>query len=166
LRSTNAQKKTPAIQKRRFFYPINLKTMLTIGNAGFFFFNNIRFEFVYLKLFRRRFRITFKRGKRLAFNRKVWLNLCANYPISKKYKNARMGKGKGSFARWSIKIKPMLCFMEFFGFHPALLKRILQKSNYWFTVRPYLYTRQIKATAWCNSGCQMFINNQTLLRLV
>lgn len=166
MKKNKIQKKISVSQKFRFFYPMTFKPLLTIGNSGFFFFNNIRFEFVYLKLFRRRFRITLKRGKAFAFNRKVWLNLRANYPISKKYKNARMGKGKGSFARWSIKLKPMLCFMEFFGFHPLLLRRILMKSTHWFNCKPNLYTRQFKVSAWCDNKWQIFLNNQASTRLV
>jgi len=41
-----------------------------------------------------------------------------------------MGKGKGSFFRWSIKLKPMMSFIEFFGFHPLVLQRIMLKAMY------------------------------------
>jgi hypothetical protein len=71
LKKNKPQKKIAVSQKFRFFFPMRLKPFLTTGNAGFFFFNNLRFEFVYLKLFRRRFRITLKRGKAFSFNRKV-----------------------------------------------------------------------------------------------
>ncbi len=77
-----------------------------------------------------------------------------------------MGKGKGSFARWSIKLRPMLCFMEFFGFHPSLLKRILIKSSHWFTSKPSLCIRQFRFPAWSDNKWQVFLNNQASVRLV
>ena len=35
--------------------------------------------------------------------RKLWVYLCFNYPISKKSKNSRMGKGAGAFFRWGMR---------------------------------------------------------------
>ena len=99
MRSLKNKNAINTCQKLRFFSPTRVEPILKNGNCGFFFLTNLRFEFVYLKLLRRRFRITLKRNKKTSISRKVWLNLKANYPISKKYKNARMGKGKGSFFR-------------------------------------------------------------------
>ena len=154
------------IQKLRFWSPVKVEPILKTGNCGFFFFSNLRFEFVYLKLLRRRFRIALKRSKKMGNSRRIWLNLKANYPISKKYKNARMGKGKGSFFRWSIRLRPMLCFMEFFGFHPLVLRSVISKSRHWYTSDPQLAVKQHKTTFWADKKKTSYSNTQLKMRLI
>lgn len=46
----------------------------------------------------------------------MWINLKSNYPLTKKSKNSRMGKGKGMFLRWVVTIRPSIPFAEFLGF--------------------------------------------------
>jgi len=70
-----------------------------IGVSAFFFFYQIQFEFVYLRLIKRRIRLLLKKKKNKFKNRRVWLNLKANFPVSKKSKNSRMGKGNGLLLR-------------------------------------------------------------------
>ena len=52
-----------------------------------------------------------------------WFFLTANYPVTKKSKNSRMGKGKGSFLRWQIRVPFNLIFLEF---------KILNYLSYFF----------------------------------
>lgn len=99
LRTKVSQQAGAKRQKTRTTYFPSSAPCLTKGNCGFFFPHNFRFELVYLKLVRRCLRKAIKRTKRLYWSRRVWLSLKANYPISKKPKNARMGKGHGAFFR-------------------------------------------------------------------
>lgn len=48
--------------------------------------------------------------------KKVWLFLFKNYPLTRKSKNARMGKGKGSFVRYCSRILKNQNIFEFIGF--------------------------------------------------
>jgi len=121
LRFGNSKTTLITSQKKRFFFLKKNKVQLSKGFSGFFFWNSISFECVYLKLLRRKIKKNLKKKKKKYLSRKVWLNLKPNYPISKKSKNSRMGKGKGSFLRWVVLIKPMHCFIEFSGFNFYLL---------------------------------------------
>src|SRR5665647_3317251 len=70
------------------------------------------FEYSYLKrlkkivkrLIRRRV-LTKKKVHKNWLKRKAWMSLRPNFPISRKSKNSRMGKGVGSFVRWSIRLR-------------------------------------------------------------
>lgn len=57
--------------------------------------------------------------KRKKFNKfkllQIWVFLKPNYPISKKSKNSRMGKGKGVFLRWVTKLNRGFILFEFRG---------------------------------------------------
>jgi hypothetical protein len=119
-----------------------------LGDAGFYYFHEFRFELIYLKLLRK----WIKRGVRLVKKdspkRQVWLNFHVNFPLVKKPKNARMGKGKGGFFRWAVRLAPTLMFMEFQGFPQLALRRVLHKCHYAHTTPPTLLTNQASAPAW------------------
>jgi hypothetical protein len=102
----------------------------------------------------------FKRKKKHKIYRLAWLNLRINYPISKKSRNARMGKGKGAFFRWAIKIKPLICFVEFFGFPKALLSTILKSSLFGYNLKPSLYSKQVAVAQWGKLYNNRYINTQ------
>jgi len=57
----------------------------------------------------------------------MWLFLFSKFPISKKSKNARMGKGNGYFFKWIIKLKKNFIFLEFFTFFSLYFQKILLK---------------------------------------
>ena len=48
-------------------------------------------------------------------NNKIWINILPNYILSKKSKNSRMGKGKGSFLRWVFRLQQGITLVEFLG---------------------------------------------------
>ena len=63
--------------------------------------------------------------------KKVWLFLHKNYPLTKKSKNARMGKGKGALNRYCSRISQNHNLFEFSGFNLReilVLKKILKKK--------------------------------------
>jgi len=73
--------------------------VLKFGQIGFFFKKEYRFEFVYLSFLKRLFKKLSILKKKMKYFSKIWIFLTKNYPVSIKSKNARMGKGKGSFLR-------------------------------------------------------------------
>lgn len=52
----------------------------------------------------------------------------ANFPISKKSKNARMGKGNGSFLRWVVKLAQGSTILEFKNINYYRIKKL---NVYW-----------------------------------
>jgi ribosomal protein L16/L10AE len=75
------------------------KIKLIYGNSGFIVLKTVQFEYAYFYLIRRFLKYFFKFKYSLDNYFKVWVFLKANFPVSKKSKNSRMGKGKGSFVR-------------------------------------------------------------------
>jgi hypothetical protein len=65
--------------------------------------------------------------KKLKYFSKIWIFLNKNYPISIKSKNARMGKGKGSFLRWTIRLPRYFIFLEFADLDFLKLQKFKQK---------------------------------------
>ena len=84
------------------------------------------FEGVYYTKIRRLLKILIKRRKKFIKFKKtqIWVFLKPNYPISKKSKNSRMGKGKGSFLRWVTKLNRGFMLIEFSGLSFWRIKKI------------------------------------------
>lgn len=82
------------------------KISLKFGDGGLVFMQEGRFELKYFKNIKRFFKIFFKKtsGYKYNFKKKCWTPLSSNFPLTKKSKNSRMGKGKGSFVRWIVRI--------------------------------------------------------------
>jgi hypothetical protein len=98
-----------SVKKNKNLLPVKFKkrkktknlnfNLLKFGSFGFFFKNEFRFEFVYLALLKKILKNIFINKIKYKSTKKFWIFLSKNYPISNKTKNARMGKGKGSFLR-------------------------------------------------------------------
>ena len=86
---------------------------LKFGNVGLFFIKKFRFEYIYFIFFKNLIKLLNKNKYKFIKNFYFWFFLSGNYPISKKSKNSRMGKGKGIFLRWSIMILNNFFFLEF-----------------------------------------------------
>lgn len=104
------------------------KTKLSYGNSGFVVAKNVQFEYAYFYLIRRFLKYFFKFKYSLGNYFKVWIFLKANFPVSKKSKNSRMGKGKGAFIRWMIKVNQGSTLLEFKNLNNIRLKKL---NNYW-----------------------------------
>ena len=63
--------------------------------------------------------------KKKIFNRNLWIFLKGNLPISKKSKNSRMGKGKGSFLRLACRIKKNTILLEFLNLNFLILNKLV-----------------------------------------
>jgi ribosomal protein L16/L10AE len=86
-------------------------------------------EYIYLYNFKKSLKkyYLFKKSE----FKKVWLFIHKNYPLTKKSKNARMGKGKGALNRYCTRIPQNHNLFEFSGFNLRelfTLKRIFQKK--------------------------------------
>ncbi len=127
MRFGGSVKLTNLSQKKRTFKKILNFPNFFKGSAFFFFYNFIKFECVYLKFLKRKIKKLVKRKKKRYRGRRLWINLKANYPLTKKSKNSRMGKGKGIFLRWVVTIRPTTKFAEFLGY-PFQFLVLLRKS--------------------------------------
>lgn len=104
------------------------KTKLTYGNSGFIVLKTVQFEYAYFYLIRKFLKYFFKFKYSLGSYFKIWVFLKANFPVSKKSKNSRMGKGKGAFIRWMIKVNQGSTLLEFKNLNNIRLKKL---NNYW-----------------------------------
>lgn len=97
-----------------------------------FFNKNCRIEFKYIvmlkKFLKKLRRKGIKKQKNIVY--KLYVSLSQNYMLSKKSKNSRMGKGKGSFIREAIKVKKFRPFIYSNGHRlKSLIKLASQFSN-------------------------------------
>lgn len=89
---------------------------------GVFFKHENRFEIKYVfslrKILKKLFKTKTTRRRRLWTTPKMlWFVLFPNFVLTKKSKNARMGKGKGNFLRWTIRVKGGSVLFEFKGYN-------------------------------------------------
>lgn len=106
--------------------------ILKFGNSGFYFLKENRLELCYLVFFRKLIKkLKFPQYCRLygCFYKKIWFFLKKNFPITKKSKNSRMGKGKGKFSRWTIRVQKFHMFFEFQGYTTPQLIWVKNKIN-------------------------------------
>lgn len=139
-------------QKKRYFLKKKNNIKLNFGSSCLFFWNFLKFECVYLKIIKKLFKTYLKKKKKTYLSRKLWINLKQNYPISKKSKNSRMGKGKGLFLRWIIIIKPMSIIFEFLGFNFFFYNIIKKKIKSIVRRDVFLYHHTITYNLWVKSN--------------
>lgn len=113
--------------KNRNKYKIK-KVSINYGNIALIVTKNVQFEFIYFYMIKRFLKHFFKFKYSSTNNFKVWVNLKANFPISRKSKNSRMGKGKGSFSRWMIKLNQNSTILEFKNVDYNRIKKL---TSYW-----------------------------------
>lgn len=160
MRFQKTDQKTQVSHKKRIFTSRLRAFFLFSGSISFFFLHQIQFEFVYLRLIKRRLRIMLRRRGGRYKSRKVWLNLRANFPVSKKAKNSRMGKGKGAFLRWIVRVRPFSVFFSFFGFSFYVLFKLKRKINYLLKSKIFIVSRLKTVTLWSSMGQTKVAPNQ------
>lgn len=114
--------------KKRYSIGYRLPSLI-FGVFSFTLLKSYNIEYIYLYNFRKSLKkyYNFKKSK----VKKVWLFLHRNYPLTKKSKNARMGKGKGTITRYCSRILQNHNLFEFTGFNLnelISLKKILNKK--------------------------------------
>lgn len=112
---------------------------LKYGNVGLKFLKEYNIEYIYLFELKKKLKFFLTLRKKI-FNNNLWIFLQGNLPVSKKSKNSRMGKGKGSFLRLSCRVKKNMIFMEFLNLNYIILNKI---TNY-FKKKNNLHLKIIK----------------------
>lgn len=117
---------------KKSFKPVSFKkryrtgydySKLKYGNVGLKFLKEYNIEYIYLFELKRKLKFFLTLRKKI-FNNNLWIFLQGNSPVSKKSKNSRMGKGKGSFLRLSCRVKKNMIFMEFLNLNFIILNKI------------------------------------------
>ncbi len=112
-------------KKRYFDGTQRLKN--SFGNIGICTYKNCRFEYAYFNVIRR-FLKSFLRIKYSKYQLTwIWVFLKGNFPIRRKSKNSRMGKGIGAFLRWAIRIPRGYNIIEFKGISVVRIKKLKNK---------------------------------------
>lgn len=139
--------------KKRYSLGYKLPKLI-FGEYAFTLLKSYSIEYIYLFNFKRLIKkyYNFKKTK----FKKVWLFLPRNYPITKKSKNARMGKGKGSVARYCSRIWQNHNLFEFRGFNVGdvyKLKKLFRKklnipisihTNFFITKHTRYHTNKVE----------------------
>ena len=91
-------KKQNSFKKRNMITPLKLQKF-NLQYSYIYIKNQIIFEPVYFEIFRKKLKNYLKFKQHPYKINYLWINLNLNFPISRKSKNARMGKGVGGFNR-------------------------------------------------------------------
>jgi ribosomal protein L16/L10AE len=75
-------------------------------STGLYNINKLRFEFIYLKVFKKIFRKKYLKKRPLYSLAHFWMMVKPNFILSMKSKNSRMGSGVGLYTRVCSIIKP------------------------------------------------------------
>ena len=141
MRFQLAKSNTQVSQKNRTLSYKKFKKKLRLGTSGLFFRKNIIFEWVYLRFLKPLIKKILKVKHSRRKTKKAWIQLKSNFPVSKKSKNSRMGKGKGSFFRWVIKLKKNTIFLELISISNFILAHFVKKINYKFINKLYFFSK-------------------------
>lgn len=127
MRFNVKNQETTSFKKR---YSIGYKLpSLIFGDFSFTLLKSYNIEYIYLYNFKKSLKKYYYFKK--STTKKVWLFLHKNYPLTKKSKNARMGKGKGSLSRYCSRTYKNHNIFEFVGFNLKellVLKKIFNKK--------------------------------------
>ena len=127
MRFNIKNQETTSFKKR---YKIGYKLpKLIFGDFSLTLCKSYNLEYIYIYNFKKIIKkyYFFKKNKL----KKVWLFLHKNYPLTKKSKNARMGKGKGTISRYCSRISQNHNLLEFSGFNLReliTLKKVFNKK--------------------------------------
>ena len=111
MRLFSKQNSEPRVFKSRsckfpIFYRNNCVLSFLKKKFYFYVLREFRFEIIHFGLLKRSLKRLSKKTKisKIFKKKNVWVFWKPNYPLTKKSKNSRMGKGKGAFLRWSFRI--------------------------------------------------------------
>lgn len=95
-------------------------------STGLYNINKIRFEFIYLKIFKKIFRKKYLKKKPLYSLTHFWMMIKPNFILSMKSKNSRMGSGVGIYTRVCSIIKPGKPIMLLTGYSKKFVNSALR----------------------------------------
>ena len=90
----------------------------------------VRFELVYLRMFKKLLRLRSSKKKNLFEKSRFWIHIKPNYILSCKSTNARMGAGVGTIVRLAAYINPYICLVSFFLYSKLWLKKLNKTLRY------------------------------------
>ena len=126
-KETTSFKKRQNCKVNQFFFKFT-ETSLILSKSS-----NIEYNYIsYFKKVLKKF-FKFKKTKL----KKVWIFLNKNFPITKKSKNSRMGKGKGKVVRYCMKTCNNYVLFEFSGFNIKSLLRV--KKLFSFKLKTHMF---------------------------
>lgn len=94
-----------------------------------------RFEFVFLRIFKKLLRRKFIKAKMRFFKPKFWFLMLPNYLLTQKSKNSRMGAGVGKFVRLTSLIRPGKTFIKTWYYSTNYLNYMLNYLKYKIPVK-------------------------------
>ena len=118
-------KKQHIFKKRKFYYPTYIRNLYW-GSAAYLSMVQQRFDFVYLRTFKKLFKRKFFKSRIAFYKPKYWLCLDINIILSAKSKNSRMGAGVGNFVRLSMQLIPKKTLIEFKWYEFTFLKKVVK----------------------------------------
>jgi len=128
-------------KKNKLSYITTHTLNLTYIYSGIYFSNKTRFEFIYLKSFKKLFKKkSFKRDK-IYSTHKIWLTIRPNFLLTMKSKNARMGSGVGSYVRVCYNILSNKPFVLFKFYSLQLIRNIIKYFKLKLNLNLYLISQ-------------------------
>lgn len=94
-------------------------------------------EYVYFEFIRKLIKKILK-YKIFYIKNNFWMHINYNTPITRKSKNARMGKGKGSLKRWGVEVPKNFLIFRFI-FYSLLIKKITKKLYKKSNLKLYIF---------------------------
>lgn len=134
------------IKKNHIFKRRKKKTPVYNNNntlsTGIYNLNQIRFEFIYLKVFKKIFRKKYMKKKCIQKNTKFWMMIKPNFILSMKSKNSRMGSGVGMYTRVCSIIKPQKPLILVKDYSKNFLLKSVNYLKKKMNINTFLLTRQ------------------------
>lgn len=94
---------------------------IKFGTSAISFNKTCLVEGIYLVFLKKKIKSFTKKNKKV----RVWFFLEKNFPVSRKDKNSRMGKGKGSSVRVVFRVKKKKIVLEFKNVNIIFLKKVI-----------------------------------------
>jgi len=137
------------IKKKHIFKRRRYKTYIhNITNDitnGIYSRNQFKFEFVYLKTFKRFFkRKKRKKRKKIYTKTKYWMMVKPNFLLTMKSKNARMGSGVGVYVRVVTIIKPNKPLILLKRYSLAFIRLVKHYLKLKLNINTYIILNKIK----------------------
>lgn len=120
-------------KKKIFSYEFFQKKIPGIFNK-----NQIRFEFIYLKVFKKIFRKKFFKKKSHYKLAKFWIMIKPNFILSMKSKNSRMGSGVGMYVRVCSILKPGKPIILLKGYSKLFVLNVIKYIKLKINLNTYL----------------------------
>ena len=117
------------------------KFIFIFGSSMIISFKSCRFEPSYFSIFRKFIKNIVKTKNSTILKKNYWIFLKLNTPITKKSKNSRMGKGKGSLYKWVVRLSSGFKIIEFKDLNSSRLKKLVRAWSKKINIPLTLHTK-------------------------